>query len=284
MKKILVPVDYSDTSIHALRLAAQLAVRADATLVLLHVNEMVPYLVPVSEYAYSSSTVDLDQYADVLEERIQATREELLADPQFANLQVETLVKEGLMTPTLTAVTEEEGVDLVVMSTLGASGWKEVLVGSNTERVIRHTNCPVLVIPEGVESLHFRKAVIPSTLKADQKLVFKMAKLWQDLFGFDVHALYINDPLNAPTLGTLETEKNRLAEAAGLRHVYLYVYGNTLSAESAIRGYAADAEADLIIMGTHQRQGLSHLLFGSVTEDTVNHTNLPVLVVPIPSL
>jgi nucleotide-binding universal stress UspA family protein len=45
---------------------------------------------------------------------------------------------------------------------------------------------------------------------------------------------------------------------------------------------AADiCDADLIVMGTHQRQGLSHWLFGSITEDTVNHAQIPVLAVPI---
>ena len=148
------------------------------------------------------------------------------------------------MIPVLRSVNEEEGIDLIVMSTLGASGWKEVFVGSNTERVIRHATCPVLVIPDGVHELKIRRVLVPSTLKPDQKIVFKTAKVWQDLLGFDVQTLYINDPLNAPTLGSIEAEKNRLVEEASLKHVYLHIYGQTLNEEAAILAYAKEAEAE----------------------------------------
>jgi nucleotide-binding universal stress UspA family protein len=281
MKKILVPVDFSEASRNAVEVACQLAVRADAGVFLLHVNEMAPYAVPVSEYPYVSSVVDLEEYEKEAYDKIQALKTELLNNPRFAKLDIEATVKEGLVIPVVREQSEDENVDLIVMGTLGASGLKEMLVGSNTERVIRHATCPVLVIPEGTKTLDIKRIVVPSTLKPDQKGVFKTVKAWQELLGFEVHALYVNDPLNAPTHGSVETEKNRLVEAAGLRHVYLHLYGMTLNEEAAIRAYADEAEADLIVMGTHQRRGLSHLVFGSVTEDTVNHAHVPVLAVPI---
>lgn len=281
MKKILVPVDFSEASVNALRVAAQLAVRSDAGMYLLHVNEMAPYVIPVSEYAYTSSAVDVEEYDKEAENRIKNLKADLLNEARFSKLDIETGVREGLMIPVLRSIIEEEGIDLIIMSTLGASGWKEVFIGSNTERVIRHAACPVLVIPDGVSEIKVKKVLVPSTLRPDQKSVFKIAKEWQDLLGFDVQTLYINDPLNAPTLGSIEAEKNRIIEEVGLKHVYLHIYGQTLNEEAAILAYAKEAEADLIIMGTHQRHGLSHMMFGSITEDTANHAHVPVLAVPI---
>ncbi len=281
MKKILVPVDFSDASTNALRVAAQLAVRANASLYLLHVNEMAPYIIPVSEYAYTSSPADLEVYDKEAEERMQNVKAVLLNERRFSQLQVETAVEEGLLTMVVKTVTENEDIDLIVIGTLGASGWKETLVGSNTERVIRHADCPVLVIPEGVRELDIKRVLVPSTLKPDQKGVFKAVKAWQDLLGFEVLTLYINDPLNAATNGSIEAEKKRLVEPAGLSEVYLHLYGPSLNEEVAILEYAAEAKADMIVMSTHQRRGLSHLLFGSITEDTANHAHLPVLAVPI---
>ena len=281
MKKILVPVDFSDASTNALRVAAQLAVRANASLYLLHVNERAPYIIPVSEYAYTSAPADLEAYDKEAEERMQNVKAVLLNEPRFSHLQVETGVEEGLLTTVVKTVTENEDIDLIVIGTLGASGWKETLVGSNTERVIRHADCPVLVIPEGVRELNIKRALVPSTLKPDQKGVFKVVKAWQDLLGFEVLALYINDPLNAATNGSIEAEKKRLVEPVGLSEVYLHLYGPSLNEEAAILQYAGEAEADMIVMSTHQRRGLSHLLFGSITEDTANHAHLPVLAVPI---
>ncbi len=281
MKKILIPIDFSDASLNALNVACQLAVRADATLYVLHVNEMSPYVVPVSEFDFTSTAVDLQTYDEEIRNRMQNLKSNLLEEPHFHNLRLHTSIKDGLMIPVVKEMVEDEMIDLIIMGTLGASGWKEVLVGSNTERVIRHATCPVLVIPEGVDTLNIERVLVPSTLKPDQRGVFKAVKTWQELFGFEVQTIYLNDPLNTPTHGSIDAEKNRIVEEAGLRNVYLHIYGLAVNSETAIRSYAAEMKADLIVMGTHQRRGLSHLLFGSVTEDAVNHTEVPILAVPI---
>lgn len=281
MKKILVPVDFSDTSIHALHAACQLALRTGADLFLLNANEMAAYVVPVSEYAYTASALDVAEYNKTANERIQNLKSGLLSDSRFKHLNIITAVREGLMVPVIREVIEEEGIDLIVMGTLGVSGWKELLIGSNTERVIRYAPCPVLVIPKGIDELKINRVVVPSNLKPDQKNAFKMVKKWQEIFGFEVHALYLNDPLGAMTHVDIEAEKNRQMAAAGLRNVYLHLYGMTIDAEDAIRKYAQQVNADMIIMGTHQPRGLSHLLFGSLTEDTANHSPVPVLSVPV---
>ncbi len=281
MKKILVPIDFSDASVNALKVACQLALRFDAGLYLLHVNEMIPYVIPVTEYAYTATAVDIETYNKEKYEHIQQLKKNVLREAPYSNLDITVAVEAGVMVPVVKKVAEEEFADLIVMGTLGASGWREVLVGSNTERVIRHAPCPVLVIPEGVRELTVERVLVPTTLKPDQIRVFKTAKAWQEFLGFDVEALYVGDPLNAGAHGNVESEKNRLTEETGLRHVYLHLNTLDVKVEDAIRTYAKQAEAGLIIMGTHQRHGLSHLLFGSLTENTANHAHVPVLAVPV---
>ena len=281
MKKILVPIDFSDASVNALKVACQLALRFDAGLYLLHVNEMMPYVIPVTEYAYTATAVDIETYNKEKYEHIQQLKKNVLREAPYSNLDITVAVEAGVMVPVVKKVAEEEFADLIVMGTLGASGWREVLVGSNTERVIRHAPCPVLVIPEGVRELTVERVLVPTTLKPDQIRVFKTAKAWQEFLGFDVEALYVGDPLNAGAHGNVESEKNRLTEETGLRHVYLHLNTLDVKVEDAIRTYAKQAEAGLIIMGTHQRHGLSHLLFGSLTENTANHAHVPVLAVPV---
>ncbi len=281
MKKILVPVDFSDASLNALNAACHFAVRTNASLYVLHVNEMAPYILSVPRYDFPAAAVAAEQYNKEADERIQAVKSVLLSTPGFGKLNVEVAVKEGLMISVAKETVKKEGIDLIVMSTLGASGWKEVFVGSNTERVIRHASCAVLVIPDGMDELKIKRVLAPTTLKPDQKVVFETLKAWQDLLDFDVHLLYINDPPFALAPGDIETAKDQLVEQTGLRKVVLHRYGQTLYEEEAILHYAFKEKTNLIVMGTHQRRGLSHLLFGSVTEDTVNHTHVPVLAVPI---
>jgi nucleotide-binding universal stress UspA family protein len=283
MKKILVPVDFSSASQAAFRVACQLAQKTEATVVLLNVNEMVAAALPIAEYAYVGSAMSEveENYRSQVKDRFNAFVEEANFDTDFGDIKLEFISKEGLLTPIITAMVEEDEMDMVVMGTLGASGWKEALIGSNTEKVIRYAPCPVLVIPEGVNELRIEKVVVPSTLKSDQIQVFEMVKYWQALFGFDIEILYINDPLNTPTHGGVEAEKKRIIDRVGLQHVYLHSYGLTWSEEQAILDYVDEVNADMLVMGTHQRRGVSHLMFGSVTEDTANHTHKPLLAIPL---
>ncbi|NUO00544.1 MAG: universal stress protein [Saprospiraceae bacterium] len=281
MKKILVPVDFSDASLNALNAACHLAVRTHARLYILHVNEMAPYILSVPRYDFPAAAVAAETYNKEADERIKALQSVILNTPGFGQLHVEIAVKEGLMISVINETVQEAGIDLIVMSTLGASGWKEVFVGSNTERVIRHAACPVVVIPDYIDELKIKRVLVPTTLKPDQKGVFAMVKAWQDLMNFEAHLLYINDPLNTLAPGDVETAKDDLVKQSGLHKTSLHRYGQTLYEEEAIQHYAYETKADLVVMGTHQRHGLSHFLFGSVTEDTVNHTHVPVLAVPI---
>lgn len=281
MKKILVPIDFSDASVGALQVAAHLALSTGAEISLLYVNEMVLYVLPVSEYAYGAAVVDMDNYNEQALERLQAIKSRHFNKPVFNGLHAKSIVKDGSFVSIVKEIVDEEGYNLIVMGTLGATGWKEALIGSNTERVIRHASCPVLVIPEGVEKLNLRKILVASTLKVDQESMFVTVKALKQWFDFEVEILYMNNPLHAMTPESVEAEKNYLMQHAGLKQVKLHAIDPTIDEEASILNYAKATNADLILMGTHQRKGISHLMFGSITEDTANHTHIPVLSVPI---
>lgn len=281
MKKILVPIDFSETSLHALRLACQLAVRVEAAVCILHSYQIVPYDLPVSEYAFITPVVDPGKIEQELSESMQQLKEKLQQEPRFSGLQISTRFFPGPVIPTILQLAEEEAADLIVMGTMGAGGWKEMAIGSNTEHIIRHAPCPVLVVPENAAELQVERVLVPTTLHPDQEKVFEIVKLWQDVFGFDVEALFVGDPFEATPGGNIEAEKNRLIEAVGLRHVYLHLNTTKNKPENVIRKYADEAGSDLVIMGTHQRHGIAHLLFGSMTENTANHSKIPVLAIPI---
>ena len=104
---------------------------------------------------------------------------------------------------------------------------------------------------------------------------------WKQKFDFLLKILYMNNPSSLPTDGSAESLKNRFTEAAGLGKTDVIMTTESFFEDTTILGYADQVNADLIIMATHQRQGLSHLVFGSITEDTVNHSHIPVLAVPV---
>jgi nucleotide-binding universal stress UspA family protein len=282
MKKILVPTDFSQYSKNALYVAADIARHTGAEIELLHVNLAAIYSVPFSEYAAGANfAVEDDNYDSSAALVLDQLKMEVLAMPAYADLVITTRVEEGYLHTSLQTVAKEDDADLIVMGTRGSSGMGEFLVGSNTEKVIRTAPCPVLAVPEHIKQFSLKTVLLPSTLKSDQSGVFHYLARWEKAFDFHVKVLYLNNPAGLPTDGSAEAQKNRLAEAAGLKKTDVVLTSGTFFEDNAIL-FAADAcEADMIVMATHQRQGLSHMLFGSITEDTVNHSHIPVLAVPI---
>jgi nucleotide-binding universal stress UspA family protein len=282
MKKILVPVDFSSNSRNALNVAAQIAQKTNAQLELLHVNLAAIYSAPFSEYASAGGFVREDgQYDETATSELEKVKLELLSRPGFDKLNISIRVDDGYLHSSIRNVVTEDDVDLVVMGTKGASGVSEFLVGSNTEKVIRTAPCPVLAVPEQVETFDPKMVLMPSTLKNDQASAFRTLAAWEKHYGFHVKVLYLNNPSGVATDGSAEALKNRFAEAAGLKKTDVIITSGTLFEDNAILVAADMCNAGLIVMATHQRQGLSHWLFGSITEDTVNHSHVPVLAIPV---
>lgn len=282
MKKILVPIDFSASSKDALLVAAEIALKFGATLEMLHVNLAAIYSAPFSEYvAVTDYMADDQQYDETAATALEKLRLEILAMPSYSNLNITTRVEEGYLHSAVRNVATEDDVDLVVMGTKGTSGMGEFLVGSNTEKVIRTAPCPILAVPQNVQHFDPKMVLLPSTLKSDQSGVFQYLTSWEKAFDFLVKVLYLNNPSGLPTDGSAEAQKNRLAEAAGLKKTEVIITSGTFFEDSSILMAADMCSADLIVMATHQRKGLSHFLFGSITEDTVNHSHIPVLAVPI---
>ncbi|MCC6461349.1 MAG: universal stress protein [Saprospiraceae bacterium] len=280
MKKILVPTDFSNNSKHALTIAATVAQKIKGRVEILHTNTAVAYAPPLPDY-YVPEAYDMTEYYDNAAEELFNLKRELTESGKYPDVQIETLVEEGFLYSTVRRIAEEDRADLIIMGTKGATGATEFFVGSNTEKVIRMSPCPVLAVPETSGDWQMKVVVLPTTLRKDQAKVFEQVAEWQKLFPCAVKVLYLNNPGGFDTNEEIEKAIHTLADAAGLKNVTPFISSNTFNEEASILQFAKEENADLIAMGTHQRQGLSHLLFGSLTEDTVNHSNIPVLSIPL---
>jgi nucleotide-binding universal stress UspA family protein len=150
---ILVPLDGSALSEQALSLAQNLARSSDTTLHLLQVISLRPELEALRGSGSESVTV-LEMAQDAARRlreaqtaRGKAYLESLVAPLQQAGFHVITVLREGAADEHIVAYAKEQGIDLIVMSTHGHSGFKRFFLGSVTDRVIRAGQTPVLVLP-----------------------------------------------------------------------------------------------------------------------------------------
>ncbi|MDX1904144.1 MAG: universal stress protein [Thermonemataceae bacterium] len=280
MKKILVPTDFSEFADKALQTAVNIAKKTKAEILLVNVNEMSVAALPISEYYYYDKEKE-QNYLEMVNESLKKTLDKMKSDMDLGDIQVSTFVENGLLVDVVKDLAASENVDLIIMGTQGATGTKEMLIGSNTEKIVRSATCPVLSIPNKSYD-NFDKLVFPTTLRPDQSSAFaKLAKM-QPVFSGKIHLLYLNNPAHLAGEEAIIARKDELLTESNLQNVEIFIGEQDIfDEENAILEFAKNESADLIVMATHQRKGLAHLFLGSITEDTINHSPIPVLAIPI---
>lgn len=278
MKRILVPTDFSEEARNAYEVAIAIARRTGAAIKLLHVVEGQYYTPNFS--ATGDTMVGNDSMEQVfmmqLLEVTKGRMQELLKTVPHPGVDVVQEVDVDKPISKIKRIIEEDQVDLVVMGSKGSSGLDEFLIGSNTEKVVRTATCPVLTVKHRIKDFDVREIVLASDFKREVRYAMDRFKAFQQLFGARMHLVYINTPGAFESSGNLRQKLEDAAEKYGLRNYTINVYNDVME-EDGILHFANDIKADMIMMATHGRTGLSHLLSGSIAEDLVNHTPIPVL-------
>ena len=274
MKKILVPVDFSKYSEKALEVAASLAKRHGAEIIAVHMMGLSDAVITREE---SKEVFEAMYYMRLAEKRFS----EFLDKDYLDGLKVTDTVHNYKVFSELNEVAVDLGADLIVMGSHGTSGLREVFVGSNTEKVVRTSEIPVLVIKNQAPHFQPENGVFACDFLENSIGPYKRAKWMFDLLGINMQLLYIN--LAGDFRSTREIEKrilNFMTKAEepnpflALNDVVQY---NDYSVEAGIFAYSQVSNTDIIAIPTQGRQGLAHFFSGSIGEDVVNHSELPVL-------
>jgi nucleotide-binding universal stress UspA family protein len=141
VKRILCPVDFSETSRAALKWAVQLREKFGAQLTLLHVFQP-PALSLPDGVAIAGPDVLSDLQRQV-EENMKVWRDDAIA-MGAKDVEIDTAL--GATYPEITRYAQEKGFDLIVIGTHGRTGLAHAILGSTAEKVVQHATCPVLTV------------------------------------------------------------------------------------------------------------------------------------------
>jgi nucleotide-binding universal stress UspA family protein len=278
--KILVPIDFSQPAVNALDVAYQLAQKFAVTLELVHVVE-IP--LPDDEVAVARLEVLPMQQVRRIKDEAREMMEALVKRHHYNNADVTYRVQTGNPYRSIIRELVKTPADLVVMGSKGASGDREVWVGSNAERMVRLAHCPVLVVKDKFRVDRIKHIVFATALRDYDPEVINRIKEMQQALGAQLHVVRINTPNNFMEDPYVKAELKKLAKDHQLGNVTVHTY-NDISEEDGIIHFAEEMKADLIALTTRGRRGLLHLLGGSVAEDVANHTKLPVWTINLRQL
>jgi nucleotide-binding universal stress UspA family protein len=269
MKKILVPCDFSEPAIEAFRFAIDLAVRSQGKVVVLKVIDLpnVTYGASIDMSIYNYNPTLLKD----LEEDAKKSYKWMFDKFGKKARNISFVVVQGPTSIMIRDYIEDNKIDLVVMGTHGTSGMEEFLVGSNTEKIVRFSNAPVIAIRNAVSISSIKNIVFPTTLELNQTDFIKKLKSLQEYFGATLHVLHLNTPFSF----IREIELKEYANHYKLTKCTLNIRNERYEPDGII-SFVKEVKADMLAMPTHGRRGLSHFINGSIAEDVVNHVECPI--------
>ena len=273
MKKILVPTDFSQHAENALRVAAQIAKKNNSEIILLHMLEL-----PHQE-------IDLIGGSSIPEimffkKRAFSNLEKLVNEDFLEGIKISEIVQFEKAFDGILEVSRKNKVNLIVMGSHGSSGFQELFIGSNTEKVVRTSEVPVLIIKNEIQEFKADNLVFASDFSPELKKPFQQLIEFADLFNSHLSLVMINTPNSFRPTHLSKKIMNEFMAEFSTKNYSLHVY-NDSNIEKGILNFANSIDADLIGMCTHGRTGLAHFYNGSIGEDLVNHASKPVLTFKI---
>jgi len=273
MKTLLIPVDFSKYSEYALQVAAGIASKSDAELIILHVVEGPEVNSYSVDGEYIQEGVENDLYAPLL---LKKKKQELRALAELEYLKnIKTKFELILGSPFhgISKIILEYKVDLVVM---GANGHSKSFLGSITNKVVSHARCPVITLHNKPATRNYKNIVYSTRMFTDEEIFSRFVRTAQHLYDSVVHLVRINTPSNFLPDHEAKRLLKEFAKSHQFNHYTTNVFSD-LSEEEGILHFSEMVDADLIAIATRGRSGLMHLLAGSISKEIVNRSNSPVM-------
>lgn len=278
MIKVLVPFDFSETANFAFEFAISLAENyGNLEINLLHVVET-PVATGMGTMGGGLDAIPDFENQVFFMELIKTRKkqfEEIEKKFASSSINLNTNIVIGNVYRNIVDVIQEKNPDLVIMGSKGSSGLEEVIIGSNTEKVVRTAPCPVITVKSPTHVSTMKKVVFASDFRESDEEVANRIRRMQSLFHAQFYFVLINTPGNFETTRESFARIKTYVQKHKLENIKAEIY-NSLSEESGILEFADDIDADMIAMTTHGRTGFLHLITGSIAEDVVNHSKRPV--------
>ncbi len=269
MKQILVAIDFSKCSIHALEYAINLANRIKSNILMVWVD---------------NTKSDESLYPDVIagsRKEITSSFDEIIAKyaPTLKTGEITYKIRKGKVHIEVANQAKYSDAMMVVAGTHGVTGFEEFWIGSNAYRIVTYAPCPVITIRNDFAfKKDIEKIVLPidDTLETRQKVPFatKISKY----FGSEIHVVPVHSTTIKAVRQKIDNYTLQVSKYMEEENVSFVV--NATTAENITNGtidYAKSINADLIVIMTEQEMTTANLFLGAFAQQMVNHSPIPVL-------
>lgn len=275
MYKILVPVDFSEKSNYAVKMAAKIGKNIEAEIYLLHLVELPSGIVDMGAGSNFSIPESM-MYLRKVKEKILDLKATYFHDNQIVKYSIKFQNPfEGI-----TDYVKKINANLIVMGSKGVSDFEEMIIGSNTEKVVRTSTIPVIVVKADSKKFKFKKLVFASNYDDENKVAFVDFLNFAKQFKTEIHLLKINTASSFENSFITKEKIKNFIKDFDLPKNTIHIH-NDESVVKGITNFAKEIEADLIALTTHGRSGLSSLFNSSIAKSVSKSVLRPVITFKI---
>ena len=273
--KILIPLDFSLTSIRAINHGAFLAKLTKGEVLLLHVQkkaELLDIIIPALKLKDSSVITDY------IENKLKNIAEGIIKE---YGIVVKTLTCTGNITSAIVKTAKENKVGIIIMGTQGGDSSNDLFVGSNSYRLLTKSPIPIMTIRTISPKAGYKNILLPIDLSYHSRQKVNLSIELAGKYGAHLHILGLlgkNDGEHKFKLEVILPQIEKLAKAKKV--VCTYEIKKTPNKAKTTLSYAKNKKADLIITMSDQDAGFSRFILGSYAHQLINDSLIPVLSIP----
>ncbi len=277
MKKILFPTDFSPAADNAFRYALRVAEEIEASLIVLHVYQLpqirgASRLPNTMQQVYESMRIE--EFKN-FEDNIPYLKQ-MAEDYGLGDIPIDYVMEHRETVRGILMVAREKEVDMIVMGTTGASGLKELFIGSVAGEVLEHAACSVLAIPEKAEfDGEIDKIAVTTSFKEEEKKAIRRVLDFAANFSAEVYCVNVDVGHTEFFAKKMEVLKDDFKGVPNLHFVVLH--DGTI--KNALSKFLEENSIDILAMLTHRRNFIEELFRFSRTKKMAYHAKTPILAI-----
>lgn len=275
VKKILVGIDFSPASIHALDYAYHLASEIDASIKIIHVYGR--SFKPNQYFSYNP----YDNRHTAIEQELTKIIDQLpinTSNVVIRNIHVEHVAAHGFVLPQIIKAAQSEETDLLVIGLKEKDSAKENRIGSTTISIAQKAPCPVLLVPDKLSYVSFQHILFANDPSIINSKSINEIALFAKLFNATLHFVHVENTRseNLDKVDTFITNFLKEYSTSTLPHQFATLPAGPVS--YSLLTYAKENKIDLVVLVNETERFLDNLFGRSTTQEISSITSLPVLV------
>ena len=277
MKKILVPIDFTENSDISFDFAGQIAKKHDCEITLLHIIYF-PAMTNLSFEMVGAKSKEL-----MLQSLKKDARErlmEVVEEKKLSSLKVKYEVREGGILEEITSFIKGKRIDLMILGIEQNLELGDHLFGALSDRIIHAIACPVLVLKQMTRLSSIKKVAVANDLAGKPALLAKQVQKITDVFNAKLNIIKVNTPQDFTSEVVFDQRLQEYQKQKPLADCSYKIFSHYNVAEGVLH-VAGKLAVDMIVIGGKRKSFLRRLVMGEdLAEEVIDHSNLPVWVFP----